>query len=150
MKVVVQRVKEASVRVEGKSGATIGKGLLVLVGIGHDDGSGDAEWLVKKISQLRIFNDERGVMNLSVNEIGGEVLVISQFTLLAKTKKGNRPSYAHAAPPEKAVLLYEEFVKMLGNKIKGEVKTGKFGAYMQVSLVNDGPVTIIIDTKRKE
>ncbi len=150
MRVVIQRVNEASVRVEGKRVASVGRGLLVLVGIGHDDGREDAEWLVKKISQLRIFNDENGLMNLSVNDVEGEVLVISQFTLLAKTKKGNRPSWAHAAPPETAVPLYEEFVTLLREKINGPVKTGKFGAYMQVSLVNDGPVTIIIDTKRKE
>ncbi len=150
MKVVIQRVNEASVKVKGELIATIGKGLLVLLGIGQEDGWEDAEWLVKKISQLRVFRDDRDVMNLSVNDIDGEVLVISQFTLLAKTKKGNRPSYAHAAPPEKAIPLYKAFVGILRNRINGEVKTGKFGAYMQVSLVNDGPVTIVIDTKRKE
>ncbi|MCD6202005.1 MAG: D-tyrosyl-tRNA(Tyr) deacylase [Bacteroidales bacterium] len=150
MKVVIQRVNEASVKVEGALIATIGKGLLILLGIEQEDGREDAEWLVKKISQLRIFRDNRGVMNLSVNEVNGEVLVISQFTLLAKTKKGNRPSYAHAAPPDKAIPLYEEFVSMLRNRLKGEIKTGRFGAYMQVSMVNDGPVTIVIDTKRKE
>ena len=150
MKIVIQKVKNATVKIRGKVYARIGEGLLVLIGIGQDDVTDDAEWLVKKISQLRIFNDKNEVMNLSVNEIGGEVLVVSQFTLLAKTKKGNRPSYAHAASPQKAIPLYKEFVSMLRQKINGEVKTGEFGAYMQVSLINDGPVTIIMDTKQKE
>ena len=150
MKAVIQRVREASVSVEGRILSKTGPGLLVLVGIRQDDNTGDAEWLSKKISQLRIFNDEKGIMNLSVTGIEGEIMVISQFTLLAKTKKGNRPSYVHAAPPEKAIPLYEKFISVLHEQTGIEIKTGKFGAQMQVSLINDGPVTIVIDTKRKE
>lgn len=124
--------------------------MLVLLGIEQEDTEEDVIWLTRKISQLRIFNDEQGVMNLSVNETGGDILVVSQFTLHAKTKKGNRPSYVRAAPPETAIPLYEDFLKKLQKQIDGRVRSGVFGARMEVSLVNDGPVTILIDTKRKE
>ena len=150
MRVVIQRVLEASVRVKGKLLASTGKGLLVLVGMGHDDKHEDAEWLVKKITQLRIFNDDQGVMNLSVNDVDGEVMVISQFTLHAKVKKGNRPSYIKAARPETAIPLYEKFIRTISTYVEHKIQTGEFGAVMQVSLTNDGPVTIIIDTKNKE
>ncbi len=150
MRTVIQRVKEASVKINGEVHAVIGRGLLVLVGIEHEDGVEDAEWLVKKISQLRIFDDDKGVMNLSVNDIRGEVLVVSQFTLHAKTKKGNRPSYVRAAPPEKAIPLYEDFLKQMEQHVEGNVMSGVFGARMDVALINEGPVTILIDTKKKE
>ncbi len=150
MRVVIQRVTGASVKIEGKEHASVGQGMLVLLGIEQEDTEGDVIWLTRKISQLRIFNDEQGVMNLSVNETGGDILVVSQFTLHAKTKKGNRPSYVRAAPPETAIPLYENFLKKLQEQIDGRVRSGVFGARMEVSLVNDGPVTILIDTKRKE
>jgi len=150
MRVVIQRVTEASVSIEDRLYTGIGKGMLVFAGIENGDNNKDVEWLAKKISQLRIFGDENGIMNLSINEIQGEVLVISQFTLHAKTKKGNRPSYIRAAPPEIAIPVYNDFVIALNKRIEKEVKTGVFGAKMKVSLVNDGPVTIIIDTKHKE
>ncbi len=150
MRAVIQRVKNTSVFIEGLAYATIEKGLLVLVGIENEDTRGDTEWLAKKISQLRIFDDEKGIMNLSVNEINGEIMAISQFTLHAKTKKGNRPSYVHAAPQEKALPVYNDFVRMLDERINTKIKTGVFGAHMEVSLINDGPVTIFIDTKKKE
>jgi D-tyrosyl-tRNA(Tyr) deacylase len=143
-------VKEASVRIDGEIHAATGKGMLVLLGIEGEDTTDDGEWLSRKISQLRIFDDENGVMNLSVNEISGEILVVSQFTLHAKTKKGNRPSYVRAAPPEIAVPLYEDFLGRLQEKVTGAVRSGVFGAEMEVALINDGPVTILIDTKRKE
>jgi D-tyrosyl-tRNA(Tyr) deacylase len=150
MRVVIQRVKEASVKTGGKLHAAVAEGLLVLLGIEGEDTTDDSEWLTRKISQLRIFSDAEGVMNLSVNDIGGDILVVSQFTLHAKTKKGNRPSYVRAASPEIAIPLYEDFLERLQEKITGSVRSGVFGAKMEVALINDGPVTILIDTKRKE
>ena len=150
MRVVIQRVSEASVSIGGTVTAAIGPGLLVLLGICEEDGREDIEWLVRKIAGLRIFNDEAGVMNVDVRDAGGEALVVSQFTLLASTKKGNRPSYIRAARPETAVPLYEEFCASLAAALGKPVPTGTFGADMQVSLVNDGPVTICIVTKNKE
>ena len=149
MKAVIQRVSSASVTIGGKTKSAIAQGLLVLLGVGHDDGQEDIDWLVKKIAGLRIFDDEAGVMNRSVVEIGGEVLVVSQFTLMASTKKGNRPSYINAAGHEIAIPLYEQFCTSLSEAIGRPVGTGEFGADMQVALVNDGPVTICIDTKNK-
>lgn len=134
----------------GKEKSAIGQGLLILLGVGHEDGLEDLDWLVKKVAGLRIFDDENGVMNRSVVDVGGEALVVSQFTLMASTKKGNRPSYIGAAGHEKAIPLYEAFCKALSDAIGKPVGTGEFGADMQVSLVNDGPVTICIDTKNKE
>jgi len=150
MRAVIQRVSEASVKIDGKLVSSIGKGLLVLLGVGHQDNAEDIAWLVKKIAGLRIFDDEAGVMNLSVTEIGGEALVVSQFTLMASTKKGNRPSYIGAAGHELAIPLYESFCAALSAAIGRKVATGEFGADMKVSLVNDGPVTICIDSKNKE
>ena len=150
MRVVIQRVSEASVNVQGEVKSSIQQGLLILLGIEESDGSEDVSWLSKKIAQLRIFSDEEGLMNRSILDVKGEAIVVSQFTLHAKTKKGNRPSYIKAARPEQAIPLYEEFVKVLGKEIGKVVQTGEFGANMQVSLCNDGPVTIIIDTKNKE
>ena len=150
MRLVVQRVLSSSVRVDNQVVGEIGKGLMLLVGFESADTIEDLEWAAKKVSQLRIFDDENSVMNLSVNQIGGEVLVVSQFTLFASTKKGNRPSYIFAATPDIAVPLYEEFKKILAQYIDNGVKCGIFGADMKVSLVNDGPVTIIIDTKNKQ
>ena len=150
MRVVIQRVSEASVNVHGEVKSSIQQGLLILLGIEESDGSEDVSWLSKKIAQLRIFSDEEGLMNRSILDVKGEAIVVSQFTLHAKTKKGNRPSYIKAARPEQAIPLYEEFVKVLGKKIGKAVQTGEFGANMQVSLCNDGPVTIMIDTKNKE
>ena len=150
MKAVIQRVLSASVSIGGVVRSAIGPGLLVLLGVGHEDMQEDLEWLVRKIAGLRIFDDEAGVMNRSVVEIGGEALVVSQFTLMASTKKGNRPSYIGAAGHEKAIPFYEAFCKALSEAIGKPVGTGEFGADMQVSLVNDGPVTICIDTKHKE
>lgn len=150
MRVVLQRVSSASVTVEDKIVAEIQKGLVVLVGIEDADTQEDIDWLVTKITQLRIFGDENGVMNLSVEEVNGDVLVVSQFTLHAATKKGNRPSYIKAARPEIAIPLYEKFVSTLENKLGKKVPTGIFGADMKVALLNDGPVTIIIDSKNKD
>ena len=150
MRAVIQRVSKASVGIEKKEYSSIKKGLLILLGIEADDNNEDIDWLSKKISDLRIFNDNNATMNLSVKEISGEILVVSQFTLHALTKKGNRPSYIKAAQPEIAIPIYEEFIKKLSLVINKEVKTGIFGAMMEVSLINDGPVTIIIDTKNKE
>jgi D-tyrosyl-tRNA(Tyr) deacylase len=150
MRVVLQRVATASVTVSEKIVAEIQKGLLVLVGIEDADTQEDIDWLVTKITQLRIFGDENEVMNLSVEEVNGDVLVVSQFTLHAATKKGNRPSYIKAARPEVAIPLYEKFVSTLENKLGKQVPTGIFGADMKVALLNDGPVTIIIDSKNKE
>lgn len=150
MRLVIQRVTEASVEVEGKRISEIGKGLLILVGVEKEDTEKDAEWLASKAANLRIFDDEEGVMNLSMIDIGSEALAVSQFTLTASTRKGNRPSYIRAAGHELAVPLYEEFCKLLSNLIGREVKKGIFGADMKVSLVNDGPVTIIIDSRLKE
>lgn len=146
---VVQRVSSASVEIDNTVKASIGKGLLVLVGIEDADGSEDIEWLAGKIVNLRIFNDSEGVMNVSVKEAGGEMIVVSQFTLHASTKKGNRPSYIKASKPDVAIPLYEKFVKATETLLGKPVQTGEFGADMKVSLLNDGPVTIIIDTKNK-
>lgn len=150
MRVVIQRVTNASVTVESKVVAEIQKGLLVFVGIEEADTQEDLDWLVTKITQLRIFNDENEVMNLSVQDIDGDVLVVSQFTLHAATKKGNRPSYIKAAKPDFAIPMYERFVKALESKLGKKVPTGIFGADMKVLLLNDGPVTIQIDSKNKE
>lgn len=150
MRVVIQRVRHASVTIDGVQKSAIGQGLLLLVGIEEADGADDSAWLVKKTVNLRIFDDTDGVMNLSVKDIGGEVLVVSQFTLMASTKKGNRPSYIRAARPELAVPLYEAFCHELSEALGCPVATGQFGADMKVELLNDGPVTICMDTKAKE
>lgn len=150
MRVVLQRVTEASVTIEGKVKGEIENGILVLLGIEDGDGEEDITWLCNKIIKMRIFNDENGVMNRSLQDIGGEVLVISQFTLHASTKKGNRPSYIKAAKPEIAIPLYESFLKHLGNLLPKEPACGIFGADMKVALLNDGPVTILIDSKNRE
>lgn len=150
MRAVVQRVSRAAVAVEGVSVAEIGPGLLVLLGVAADDSEEDVQWLATKIARMRIFADEAQAMNRSVVETGGEALVVSQFTLQASTKKGNRPSFIAAARPETAVPLYESFVGRLTMEIGRPVPTGRFGADMQVSLVNDGPVTIVIDSKLRE
>ena len=149
MRAVIQRVSSASVTIGGEVRSAIGQGLLVLLGIGHEDGREDVDWLVKKVAGLRIFNDEAGVMNRSVVDVGGEALVVSQFTLMASTKKGNRPSYIGAAGHEKAIPLYEAFCEALSAAVGRPVGTGVFGADMQVALVNDGPVTICIDTANR-
>lgn len=150
MRAVIQRVSKASVTIEGKVKSSIGQGVLVLLGIEEADSQEDIDWLAGKISRLRIFNDENEVMNLSVKDVDGDALVVSQFTLHASTKKGNRPSYIKAARPEIAIPLYEQFVEKLSNELEKPVGTGEFGAKMDVALVNDGPVTIIIDTKNRE
>lgn len=150
MRAVIQRVSQASVTIEGILKASIGQGLLLLVGIEDADTAEDIDWLAKKISQLRIFNDENGVMNKSVMEIGGELLVVSQFTLHASTKKGNRPSYIRASKPDVAIPMYEKLVEQLEIIAGIPVQTGEFGADMKVQLLNDGPVTIVMDTKNKE
>ncbi len=147
MRVVIQRVSEASVTIEGKLHSSIGTGLMILLGIETSDSSEDAEKLVSKITKLRIFSDENGLMNLSITDVNGDYLVVSQFTLHAETKKGNRPSYIKAARPEQAIPLYENFIELLKKETGKEIATGEFGADMKVALVNDGPVTIIIDTK---
>jgi D-aminoacyl-tRNA deacylase len=150
MRIVIQRVVEASVTIEGKIHGKIGCGLLVLLGIESEDTQEDIDWLVGKIARLRIFADLEDKMNLSLSDVGGEVLVISQFTLHASTKKGNRPSYIRSAPPEVAVPLYQAFIQTLKVAIGKTVPTGIFGADMKVALINDGPVTISIDSKRRE
>lgn len=150
MRIVVQRVEKASVEIGGVCKSAIGYGLLILVGVEHDDAIADVDWLVKKVVNLRIFDDADGVMNRSVLDCGGEVLVVSQFTLHASTHKGNRPSYIRAARPEKAVPLYRAFIDGLNAILPHPCGEGEFGADMQVALVNDGPVTIIIDSKLKE
>jgi D-tyrosyl-tRNA(Tyr) deacylase len=150
MRAVIQRVSRASVTIKNKIKSEIGPGLLVLIGIEESDNDTDIDWLCNKIVQLRIFNDSNEVMNLSVLDVGGSVLAISQFTLHAKTRKGNRPSYIRAAHPDIAIPLYNRFVGRLSQLMGKEVGTGEFGAMMQIELVNDGPVTIIIDTKEKE
>jgi D-tyrosyl-tRNA(Tyr) deacylase len=150
MNVVVQRVSKASVTVEGEQISKIDQGLLVLLGIAGDDKPEDIVWLTKKIANLRIFDDENGVMNRSLIDIGGDAIVVSQFTLLASTKKGNRPSYIKAARPETAIPIYNEFIKQFENLLNKKVGTGIFGADMKVELLNDGPVTIIIDTQSKQ
>ena len=150
MRVVIQRVMEAGVAIGGVCHARIQRGLLILLGIEEADTQSDVDWLVKKITMLRIFDDENGVMNRSVLDIGGDVIVVSQFTLMASYKKGNRPSYIKAAKHDTAIPLYESFCKTMSNEIGRPVGTGEFGADMQVSLVNDGPVTICMDTHNKE
>ncbi len=149
MKAVIQRVSKASVTIEGEKVANIQNGLLVLLGIIDDDTQEDITWLTKKIANLRIFNDEEGIMNKSLLDINGEAIVVSQFTLHASTKKGNRPSYIKAAKPDIAIPLYENFVQQFETELGKKVQTGEFGADMKVELLNDGPVTIIIDTKDK-
>ena len=150
MRAVIQRVEKASVVILENEVAKIEQGLLVLLGIEIEDAKEDTLWLASKIAALRIFSDEKGVMNKSITELGGEVIVVSQFTLHAKTKKGNRPSYIKAARPEQAIPLYQQFKDDLALAIGRQVKSGEFGAEMKVSLINDGPVTILIDTKNKE
>jgi D-tyrosyl-tRNA(Tyr) deacylase len=150
MRVLVQRVSNASVTIDGQLRTSMGMGLLVLVGIEDADGQDDIEWLAQKITNLRIFNDAGGVMNISVKDCGGEIIAVSQFTLHAATKKGNRPSYIKAAKPDVAIPLYESFVKELEKELGKPVGTGVFGADMKVALTNDGPVTIWIDSKAKE
>ena len=150
MRLLIQRVKHASVTIDGKVCSRIGAGLLALVGVGNDDGAEDIEYLAGKLVRLRIFDDEAGVMNLDVRQVGGEILVVSQFTLHASTRKGNRPSYIKAAPEAISRPLYERFAAGVGRALGREVATGEFGADMQVELVNDGPVTIWIDSRQRE
>lgn len=150
MRTVIQRVQHCSVTINGNVKSKIGQGLLVLVGIENNDTAEDIDWLTKKIVALRIFDDENGVMNLSVKDINGEIIVVSQFTLHASTKKGNRPSYIHAAKPEIAIPLYEAFCNEMSIQLDKAVQTGEFGADMKIELLNDGPVTILIDSKNKE
>lgn len=150
MRIVIQRVNQASVTIDGQTKSTIGKGFLILIGIGRDDTEEDIKWLVNKIIGLRIFDDEKGVMNRSIMDIDGEILVVSQFTLMASYKKGNRPSWIHAAPHELSIPLYRRFCNTLSEALGKPVSTGEFGADMQIGLQNDGPVTICMDTKNKE
>jgi len=149
MIVVIQRVSESAVKIDGKVKSQIGKGLMILLGIEEADSQEDIEWLSKKIVNLRIFPDENGVMNRSVLEVGGDILLISQFTLHASTKKGNRPSYIKAAKPDFAIPLYERMIQALESELGKSIGTGEFGADMKVSLVNDGPVTIVVDSKNR-
>lgn len=149
MKVVIQRIQEASVTINARLHSSVGRGMMILVGIQADDTQEDIEWLTAKICNLRIFNDEAGVMNRSILETDGEILAVSQFTLMARTKKGNRPSYIDAAKPEISVPLYEQFVETLSSTLGKTVKTGVFEADMQVELINDGPVTILMDSKNR-
>lgn len=150
MRIVIQRVSHASVTINGEIKSEIGKGYLILIGIGEDDGREDADWLVKKVVGLRVFDDENGVMNRSIMEVGGDILVVSQFTLMASYKKGNRPSWIRAARHEISVPLYEYFCDRLDQETGKKIGTGEFGADMKVALTNDGPVTICMDTKNKE
>jgi len=150
MKVVIQRVSKASVTIEGVKVASIGNGLLILLGIVEDDTQEDIKWLSNKIVNLRVFGDENDIMNRSLLDVNGEIIAVSQFTLHASTKKGNRPSYIKAAKPETAIPLYEIFIKQLELDLRKKVQTGQFGADMKVDLINDGPVTIIIDSKNRE
>lgn len=150
MKIVIQRVSRASVTIDGKVKSSIGRGFLVLLGIASDDTVEDVEWLVKKTAALRVFDDEKGVMNLPITAVDGEILVISQFTLMASYKKGNRPSWIHAAPHSIAIPLYELFCSRLGDATGKPVGTGEFGADMKVELLNDGPVTICMDSRNRE
>lgn len=150
MRIVVQRVRNASVTIDNKVKSTINQGLLILLGIGNDDTEEDAQWLIKKVVGLRVFDDEEGVMNRNVTDINGEILVVSQFTLMASYKKGNRPSYIHAAKPEISIPLYNFFCRELSTALGKPVGEGEFGADMKVELLNDGPVTICMDTKNKE
>jgi D-tyrosyl-tRNA(Tyr) deacylase len=149
MIVVIQRVSESAVKIDGKVKSQIGKGLMILLGIEEADSQEDIEWLSKKIVNLRIFPDENGVMNRSVLEVGGDILLISQFTLHASTKKGNRPSYIKAAKPDFAIPLYERMIQALESELGKSIGTGEFGADMKVSLINDGPVTIVVDSKNR-
>lgn len=146
---VIQRVKNASVTIEGKLHSEIGVGLLVLLGIGQEDTQEDIGWLAKKIVQMRIFSDSEQKMNLSVQDVGGDILLVSQFTLFASTKKGNRPSFIEAARPERAIPIYEKSIAIFSQELGKPIQTGEFGADMQVNLLNDGPVTIIIDSKNR-
>ena len=150
MRAVIQRVSEASVTIDGRVKSRIGSGLMILLGIEEADTTEDIDWLVKKIANLRVFNDENGVMNRSILEAGGEFLLVSQFTLHASTRKGNRPSYIRAAKPDISIPMYEAFVLQLQAVSQTEVKTGEFGADMKVALINDGPVTLLIDSKTRE
>jgi len=150
MRTVIQRVQHCSVTIDGTVKSTIGQGLLVLLGIEDRDTQEDIDWLTKKITALRIFDDQDGIMNLSVKDINGEIMVVSQFTLHASTKKGNRPSYIHASKPDIAIPMYETFCSEMGIQLEKEVKTGEFGADMKITLLNDGPVTIVIDSQNKE
>ena len=150
MRIVIQRVSEADVTISGTVKGSIGKGLLILLGIEHEDTREDADWLIQKVHQIRVFTDEEGKMNYSVHEVNGSFLVISQFTLHASTKKGNRPSYIRAARPEQAVPLYDYFLNKLREVSGLKVETGEFGADMKVRLINDGPVTIMMDSKNRE
>lgn len=150
MRVVIQRVSEAAVSIGGATRSSIGEGLLILLGIEDSDSQADIDWLCNKIGNLRIFSDDAGVMNLSVKDVGGAIMVVSQFTLHASTRKGNRPSYIRASKPEIAIPLYEAFIRTLAAGTGSPVKTGEFGAMMDISLVNNGPVTIIIDSKHRE
>ena len=150
MRVVIQRVSRASVSIGGKEKSSIGRGYMILLGIGSDDGTEDIQWLVRKIIGLRVFDDAEGVMNLNIHDVGGDILVVSQFTLMASYKKGNRPSWLRAAPHSISIPLYEQFCATLSEALDKPVGTGEFGAMMEVSLVNDGPTTICMDTKNKE
>lgn len=150
MRILIQRVKKASVTIDNKVKSSIGNGLLIFVGICDEDNKEDIEWLVKKVANIRLFDDENGVMNHSVTDVNGELLAVSQFTLMASTKKGNRPSYIKAAKPDISVPLYEEFCRELAAAINKPIGTGEFGADMKVELLNDGPVTIFIDSKNRE
>lgn len=150
MRILIQRVSEASVKIDGHIKSEIAQGLLILLGIENEDGQEDINWLVEKILKLRVFDDESGVMNLSLMDVNGDLMLISQFTLHASTRKGARPSYVKAARPEKAIPLYEAFIKTMEEKKGQKIATGEFGADMKVSLTNDGPVTIWIDSKNKD
>lgn len=150
MRVVIQRVSRASVSIGGKEKSSIGRGYMILLGIGSDDGPEDIQWLVRKIIGLRVFDDAAGVMNLNIHDVGGDILVVSQFTLMASYKKGNRPSWLRAAPHAISIPLYEQFCTSLSEALGKPVGTGEFGAMMKVNLVNDGPTTICMDTKNKE
>ena len=149
MRTVIQRVSRSSVTIGGRQKSSIGAGLLVLLGVGEDDSQEDIDWLVRKIAAMRIFDDDDGVMNLSVKDVGGDVLVVSQFTLMASCRKGNRPSYVKAARPEISVPLYERFCACMAEALGKPVATGEFGAMMEVDLLNDGPVTIVLDSKNR-
>jgi D-tyrosyl-tRNA(Tyr) deacylase len=150
MRALIQKVSHASITIDKDQTKKMGPGLVLLLGIEESDGPSDIEWLSGKISRLRIFDDEQGIMNLSIQDVNGDIMIVSQFTLHASTRKGNRPSYIKAASPEKAIPLYKSFIEQMQQELGKPVVTGKFGAYMQVNLCNDGPVTISIDTKNKE
>ena len=150
MRAVIQRVSHCQVDIDEKTSGKIEQGLLVLLGVTHDDTQQDIDWLIKKLINLRIFNDDAGKMNLSVQDVQGDILVVSQFTLYANARKGNRPSYTRSAPPDTAIPLYERFLDTLRHSFSGRVETGEFGAMMKVSLLNDGPVTIILDTRQTD